>query len=58
MRIGQTIPVRIVRMYMITVMVNFGSRASNILVNWVFGLSGMIKIRPLKKLKKNWKIKK
>ena len=46
MRIGQTIPVRIVRMYMITFMVNFGSRASNILVNWVFGLSGMIKIRP------------
>lgn len=58
MRMSEIIPVRIVRMYMITFMVHFESRASNILVNWVFGLSGMIKIRPRKKLKKNQKIKK
>lgn len=44
---------------MITFMMCFGSRASNIFVNWVFGLGAwMIKIRLRKKLKKNWKVEK
>lgn len=44
---------------MITFMMCFGSRASNIFVNWGFGLGAwMIKTRLRKKLKKNWKVEK
>lgn len=39
---------------MITYMMHFGRRASNILVNWVWDWE-MIKIRLGKKQKNNWK---